>query len=222
MAAADQLSLAERVALGQALAGALATVAPQAGVVASGAQVATFTAMVLAPDFPARSSIGFVEGFVLGFLDGAKLWLNDLSALARLVGVGTTVGLAEFFARPLFESDPAGLMPQTRRALENLNTVKRLKPVFQWLSAVGPEEAVRTLRELIPTAEDIAAIVGRAVGEWFAKLVALAPDSTAVGEQVGRLVGRVVLEIIRCDVEPMSFAFIEPLEADDPEAAAWQ
>jgi hypothetical protein len=92
-----------------------------------------------------------------------------------------------------------------------------------WLSNVTPEDAVRTIRELIPTAGDLVEILGRVAGEWLTAEILTAPDPYASGEHIGRLVGRIILEIIRADVEPLEFIGImaaAQLEMPDPEGEA--
>lgn len=213
---ATLLSPPEMAALSEAIGAAAVSVpraAPPVGV--DSLALAKYLAMTSKPAYPAAASIGFVVGFADGFVAGAGIWLTELKALFRLAGVGTTVGLAEFFARPLIEENPAGLLPQTRQALELLNTMRRLRPVFLWLEEVGPAQAVQALRELIPTADDLVTILGRLAGDVVAAQIRTAPDGFASGEHIGKLTGRVTLEIIRAAVEPMTFS-IAALEADDP------
>jgi len=64
--------------------------------------------------------------------------------------------------------------------------------------------AQSNLREAIPTAEEVGLMIGHAIAEWLSALVRLAPDDVAVGRKVGRLFGRVFLEMIRGVLEPQS------------------
>lgn len=168
------------------------------------------------PDYGAVGTVGFVAGFCDGFLDGADHWASDLKRLLRLVGIGTVVGVTEFFVRPIVEDDPTGLLPQTQEALESLNAVRVLGPVARWLDTVGPVEALATLRDLMPTAGDLAVLIGRAAGDWLLGLVAKAVDPYAAGRYVGVLVGRVVLELVRAVIEPDAFALGAALETPLP------
>ncbi|MFZ5762736.1 MAG: hypothetical protein ACOY8P_07420 [Thermodesulfobacteriota bacterium] len=162
--------------------------------------------------FVAKLSVGYVEGFAAGFLDGAKLWRDEFTAMLRLVGVGTIVGVAEFFVRPLVESDPEGLMPQSQEALSRLNSLRTMKPVLLWLDAVGMETALDTLRHLIPTADELTEVVILAGRDWLLELCGKAQDARAMGAQCGRLFGRLALELMRGGVEPFSFGVAGSIE----------
>lgn len=158
-------------------------------------------------------AVGFMQGFADGFVEGAGLWRDEFKAMLRLVGVGTVVGVAEFFVRPVAEDNPQGLLPQSRAALEQLNTLRTLKPVLLWLESVGAEQALATLRELIPSAEEVAEMLAVAAEDWLLKLCELAPDANRMGAQCGRLFGRIALELIRADLEPFSFGLAGALES---------
>lgn len=145
---------------------------------------------------------GLIEGFIDGFLEGADHWAADLKRLFHLVGVGTEVALTEFFARPLFEAKPSGLLPQSTQAVSDLQGIKNFAAVVRWLDAVGPETAFNTLRDLIPDASDIGIMIANAVGGWAAELASKAKHPVEVGRHIGRLLGRAVLEFIRAELEP--------------------
>jgi hypothetical protein len=85
--------------------------------------------------------------------------------------------------------------------------------VFLWLEEVGPEQAVDTFRDLIPSADEVAEMVGVAGRKWLLELCDLAPGARQMGAHCGHLFGRVVLELIRADVEPFSFGLAGSLEA---------
>lgn len=172
------------------------------------------------PNFGAIFAAGFVEGFVEGFVAGARTWRDEFKAMLHLVGVGTVVGVAEFFVRPLVETDPEGLLPQSKEALETLNSLRTLKPVFLWLDAVGPEQAVATFRSLIPSAGEVAEMIGVIGRKWLLELCDLAPDAERMGAHCGHLFGRAALELIRADVEPFSFGLAGSLEAGPGPAGA--
>lgn len=164
------------------------------------------------PAFGIKFSVGYAEGFVAGFLDGARLWRDEFQAMLRLVGVGTVVSVAEFFVRPLTEDDPEGLLPQSKKALAKLNSLRTLRPVLLWLDAVDPEEALNTLRQLIPSADEMLEIIVLAGRDWLLNLCEKARDAVGLGEQCGRLFGRLAIELIRADVEPFSFGLAGTLE----------
>jgi hypothetical protein len=209
---AAQLGDAERAGLARDLAGGL-TRTVQAAAPAARPELARVVAMLASPGFGTDAAVGFVAGFATGFVDGARSWLQELDALFRIAGIGSTVGLAEFFARPLVEVAPQGLSPRTVAAVDTLRSVQRMRPVITWLYQVGPSEAVRTLRELVPTADEVATMIGRAGLDWFGQLVRLAPDATACGRHVGTLAGRVALELLRAFCEPDSLALSLGLSA---------
>jgi len=169
-------------------------------------------ALIADPAAGGKFAFGYAEGFVAGFIDGAELWRKEFDAMLRLVGVGTVVGVAEFFARPILEDNPEGLLPQSKEALSTLNTLRTLKPVLLWLDAVGVEKAAATMKELLPSADEVLEIIEVAGREWLLELCKLAPDARAMGKQCGRLLGRLVLEMIRADVEPFSFGVAGTLE----------
>lgn len=145
---------------------------------------------------------GLVLGFIDGFIDGVEHWVADLKTLFRFVGVGTTIALTEFFARPLFEEKPSGLLPQSAQTLSDLQGIKNFAAVVRWLDAVGPETAFNALRELIPDTSDMALMIANAVGGWTAELASKGTQPVEVGKHIGRLFGRAVLEFIRAALEP--------------------
>lgn len=200
-----QLSVGERNALADALTRGL-TDACAAIRLDSVARVRILL-MLQDGSFGVRCTIGFLEGFQIGFLKGVSVWDEEFTAYLKIMGVGVKLGAAEFFFRPIVEEgEVAGLSPQTRAELERYRTLQLLVPVLQWLNAVGPVEAIETLREILPTAEDIFIMIGRAAQRWattwLAELVATAPDAVAAGKHVGKLVGRVTLELVRNFLEP--------------------
>ncbi|GAA1369726.1 hypothetical protein [Catellatospora chokoriensis] len=211
-----QLSAADQAALGTGLIQAVTAQAPPV----AGGDGAAYLRMVSAPTYPIPATVGFVDGFAEGFLEGAVAWKHDLQALFKLVGVGVTVSLAEFFVRPIVEDEPQGLSPKVKAELETLRAMQRMGAVFRWLDQVGPVEAAKALRDIIPDAEDVATMIGRASLEWWSEQVRTAPDATASGRHLGRLVGRIALELIRAFCEPDSFALGEALEVSYDEAEA--
>ena len=98
--------------------------------------------------------------------------------------------------------------------------MQRMGAVFRWLDEVGPAEAVKALRDVIPDAEDIAAMIGRASLEWWSEQVRTTPDAAASGRHLGHLAGRIALELIRAFCEPDSFALGEALEVSYEEETA--
>lgn len=164
------------------------------------------------PDFGLRATSGFLTGFCEGFGEGVEEWVVDLNRLFRLVGIGSVVGLTEFFARPVLESEPVGLLPQSREAVESLQAVRTLAPVVRWLDAVGPAQVLAELRDLMPAAAELATILANAGARWGAEVLALADDAIAVGRKIGGLAGRVVLELIRAVVEPQALGIGAALE----------
>ncbi|GAB4055863.1 hypothetical protein [Catellatospora paridis] len=211
-----QLSAVEQTALSSGLIQAVTAQAPGS----AGADVAAYLRMVSAPGYPMPATVGFVDGFADGFLEGAAAWKHDLQALFKLVGVGVTVSLAEFFYRPVVEEAPQGLSPQVMAELETLRAMQRMGAVFRWLDEVGPVDAAKALRDIIPDAEDIATMIGRAGFEWWSEQVGTTPDATASGRHLGRLVGRIALELVRAFCEPDSFSVGEALEVSYDEAEA--
>jgi hypothetical protein len=99
-----------------------------------------------------------------------------------------------------------GLAPAEEVVLEQ-------RSFYQREQLAGPSEAVQTLRELVPTADEVATMIGRAGLDWFGQLVRLAPDATACGRHVGTLAGRVALELLRAFCEPDSLALSLGLSA---------
>ncbi|GAA2359682.1 hypothetical protein Cme02nite_36330 [Catellatospora methionotrophica] len=211
-----QLSAADQAALSTGLIQAVKAQVPST----AGGDGAAYLRMVTAPTYPIPATAGFVDGFADGFLEGCTEWKRDLEALFRLVGVGVTVSLAEFFVRPIVEDDPQGLSPKVKAELEQLRAMQRMGSVFRWLDQVGPIEAAKALRDLIPDAEDIATMIGRASLEWWSEQVRTAPDAVASGRHLGRLIGRIALELIRAFCEPDSFALGEALEVSYEETEA--
>lgn len=212
MAAIDALDPYERSQLEFALARGLLIVMQKLPVLQSPAVAKTALALSN-PQFGPTFAIGFVEGFVAGFVDGATIWRDEFQAMLRLVGVGTLVGVSEFFVRPVVEEDPKGLLPQSRQALETLNTLRTLKPVLLWLDAVGPGQALSTFRSLIPSADEVAEMLEVAGRKWLLDLCEQAPDTRKMGVHCGHLFGRIVLELIRADLEPFSFGLAGTLES---------
>lgn len=219
MGASDVLQLDEQRQLELALVQGLQIALKKLPALRSSDTVTRVLLMCTDPAIGPVFVVGFLQGFTTGFVEGAGVWRDEFKAMLRLVGVGTVVGVAEFFVRPIQEDNPEGLLPQSREALEALNTLRTLKPVLLWLEEVGAEQALATLRQLIPSAEEVAEMLAVAAADWLLELCALAPDVNKMGVHCGRLFGRMTLELIRADLEPFSFGLAGALESDTDTAS---
>jgi hypothetical protein len=201
-----QLGGREFYALSDGLTGGLQRIIPNGNTVALDTAATNRFGLMLERDgFGARVTAGFLEGFADGFVDGAKRWMRELSAYLVILGRGFALTFEELWDHPLASEDQAaGLAPETRAALQQLRSLQLMRQVIRWLGSVGPAEAFDALREAIPTAEEVGLMIGHAIAEWLSALVRLAPDDVAVGRKVGRLFGRVFLEMIRGVLEPQS------------------
>ena len=65
------------------------------------AAMARIALMVGQGSFGTDATIGFVDGFAQGFLAGGVVWKDEVLAYLRILGVGVTLGAAEFFYRPM-------------------------------------------------------------------------------------------------------------------------
>jgi len=202
---AGLLTIGEQTALAGAIARGLVDAAE--AVRLDRAAMARIALMVGQGSFGTDATIGFVDGFAQGFLAGGVVWKDEVLAYLRILGVGVTLGAAEFFYRPIVEEgETTGLSKQVRAELETLRSLQALRPVLQWLDEVGPAEAIEVLREMLPSADDLATMIGRAAQKWattwLTELIATAPDAVAAGRHIGKLVGRVAIELVRGFLEP--------------------
>lgn len=164
--------------------------------------------------YGAKLALGFAEGLFTGARARYRVMQDDFRRdyaaiqklfgpeLAAVLGRGLAASFDEFILRPVFESVPTGLTPQSAAAAQRLIEMFDAMALLETIGVINDIAKAGQFFDMLGTGVDDLYEALMLEGQRWGTAVVLEPDAHRQGVMIGQPIGVAIFEVVRAIVEP--------------------